>query len=59
MAVASRSNSPSPVIAEILLIVSQDKKRNARAHWSPLMLTVDWNQPDMRRVLMECGAHVV
>jgi len=27
-------------------------------HWSPLMLTVHWNQPEMRRVLLERGATV-
>jgi len=27
-------------------------------HWSPLMLTVHWDQPDMRRVLLERGATV-
>jgi len=27
-------------------------------HWSPLMLTVHWNQPDMRRVLIERGATI-
>jgi ankyrin repeat protein len=27
-------------------------------HWSPLMLTFHWNQPEMRRVLMERGTHV-
>jgi ankyrin repeat protein len=27
-------------------------------HWSPLMLTVHWDEPDMRRVLLEHGATV-
>src|SRR5262249_14661289 len=27
-------------------------------HWSPLMLPVHWNQPDMRRVLIERGAAI-
>jgi ankyrin repeat protein len=27
-------------------------------HWSPLMLTFHWDQPDMRRVLLERGARV-
>jgi ankyrin repeat protein len=27
-------------------------------HWSPLMLTVHWDQPEMRRVLLERGATV-
>jgi len=27
-------------------------------HWSPLMLTVHWNQPDMRRALIERGATI-
>jgi ankyrin repeat protein len=27
-------------------------------HWSPLMLTVHWDQPEMRRVLLERGARV-
>lgn len=27
-------------------------------HWSPLMLTVHWNQPDMGRALLERGARV-
>jgi ankyrin repeat protein len=27
-------------------------------HWSPLMLTVHWNQPDMQRTLLERGARV-
>ena len=27
-------------------------------HWSPLMLTVHWDQPEMRRVLLEHGAAV-
>jgi ankyrin repeat protein len=27
-------------------------------HWSPLMLTCHWDQPDMRRLLLERGAHV-
>jgi ankyrin repeat protein len=27
-------------------------------HWSPLMLTFHWDQPDMRQILMERGARV-
>jgi ankyrin repeat protein len=27
-------------------------------HWSPLMLTFHWDQPGMRKALMERGAHV-
>jgi ankyrin repeat protein len=27
-------------------------------HWSPLMLTVHWDQPEMRRVLIERGATI-
>jgi hypothetical protein len=27
-------------------------------HWSPLMLTVHWDQPDMRQILLDRGARV-
>src|SRR5262245_10638877 len=27
-------------------------------HWSPLMLTFHWDQPEMRQVLIDRGAHV-
>jgi ankyrin repeat protein len=36
--------------------VNGNNEHNER--WSPLMLTVHWDQPDMRRVLLERGATV-
>jgi len=33
-------------------------KNEHNEHWSPLMLTVHWDQPEMRRVLLERGATV-
>jgi hypothetical protein len=35
-----------------------DGRNDQYEHWSPLMLTFHWEQPDMRRVLMERGANV-
>lgn len=37
---------------------SVDGRNDQYEHWSPLMLTFHWEQPDMRRVLVERGAKV-
>lgn len=35
-----------------------DGRNDQYEHWSPLMLTIHWEQPEMRRVLVERGAKV-
>jgi ankyrin repeat protein len=45
---------------DLLIAAGADVNGNneQNEHWSPLMLTVHWDQPEMRRVLLEHGATV-
>jgi ankyrin repeat protein len=47
-------------IFDLLIAAGADINGNNEhnEHWSPLMLTVHWDQPEMRRVLLERGASV-
>jgi len=45
---------------DLLIAAGADVNGNNKEyeHWSPLMLTFHWDQPDMRRVLLERGARI-
>src|SRR6478735_2698852 len=45
---------------DLLIAAGADVNGNneQNEHWSPLMLTVHWDQREMRRVLLERGARV-
>jgi ankyrin repeat protein len=45
---------------DLLLAAGADPNgtNNEYGHWSPMMLTFHWNQPDMRRALLARGARV-
>jgi ankyrin repeat protein len=47
-------------IFDLLIAAGADVngKNEQNQHWSPLMLTMHWDQPEMRRVLIEHGASV-